>query len=73
MRNIDNVERISGKWAAYDSFGNTWKINKKKSYWEAFANIPQEQKLTKIHYVCQNKLSTLAAKIKEIGGKAKNV
>lgn len=76
MKKLDNVERINGKWVGYDSFGNSWRINNRgctarKGYWEAFANISQEDKLKKIHYVTGSTLYMVAEWIRELGGKDK--
>ena len=66
-----NIEKINGKYVAYDSFGNSWKVFKRNKYWDAIANIPVEMKLKKIHYLCANTLHDLACVIRDKGGKNK--
>ena len=71
MRSYPNIERINGHLVGYDSFGNSWKVVKRRKYWDAFANIPCEEKLLKVHYLCANTLNELACFIYDKGGKAK--
>jgi hypothetical protein len=71
MHSRYNIERIAGNWVGYDSFGNSWKIVKRRNYWDAFANIPREEKLCKVHYLCANTLNDIACLIRDKGGKAK--
>lgn len=64
-----NLEKINQSWFAYDSYGNSWKIVKRRGYYDAFVNDkPREWKMERIHYLCEYTLKELAKNVHNFGG-----
>ena len=63
---------LNGYRTGYDSFGNSWRIFKRKGYYDAIANMSKEEKLLRCHYLTANTLREMSSKLKNFGGFYKN-